>query len=596
MTIGGNPFAARLETDGAAYRYFPVASIEGSEALPYALKVLLENVLRKAEDPESTRELARRIVEAGLAGTVGDEVEFSPARVLFQDFTGVPVFVDFAVMREACVALGGDPKKINPQIPCDLVIDHSVIADERGMRRRPRGEHGIGVRTQPRTLRLSEVGSGVVRERAHRAAGSGHLPSAATSSTSRAWSCVRLKTRRRPTTSFQPVYFDTLVGSDSHTPTANGIGVLGWGVGGIEAEAAALGQPITTLVPRVVGVRLTGALQPGVTAMDVALAFAQTLRAKGVVGCFVECFGEGLASLTATQRTCISNMTPEYGCTCTLFPVDGRTLEYLRLTGKDAEQVALVEAYAKAQGFWHDLDAPERTYADVVELDLSTVTRSIAGPSRPHDRIGLCEAQERFHAVCAERGLDLTREVHVQVDETGVRAHARGLGHRGGDQLHDCDGSVHDGCGWFGGTQRGGARAASPPLGEDHPRAGQPCHGAAVGAGGAHGRSAPAGIPYVRFRLHELHRQFRARAGHPASGGERHRTGERPFRQPQLRRPHFARRGAELPGCAGRGGGLCAGRHHGRGPGARRAWPRRTGPAGAPGRHLALRRARWPRW
>ena len=151
------------------------------------------------------------------------------------------------------------------------------------------------------------------------------------------------------------VYFDTLVGSDSHTPTANGIGVLGWGVGGIEAEAAALGQPITTLVPRVVGVRLTGALQPGVTAMDVALALAQTLRAKGVVGCFVECFGEGLASLTATQRTCISNMTPVYGCTCTLFPVYGRTLEYLRLTGKDAEQVALVEAYAKAQGFWHDL-------------------------------------------------------------------------------------------------------------------------------------------------------------------------------------------------------------------------------------------------
>ena len=415
MTIGGNPFAARLETDGAAYRYFPVASIEGSEALPYALKVLLENVLRKAEDPESARELARRIVEAGLAGTVGDEVEFSPARVLFQDFTGVPVFVDFAVMREACVALGGDPKKINPQIPCDLVIDHSVIADEAGCagaleanmalefeRNRERYDFLKWAQESFENVRIVPPGAGICHQ-----LNIEHFASVVM----RAPQDTEAADDELPT-----VYFDTLVGSDSHTPTANGIGVLGWGVGGIEAEAAALGQPITTLVPRVVGVRLTGALQPGVTAMDVALAFAQTLRAKGVVGCFVECFGEGLASLTATQRTCISNMTPEYGCTCTLFPVDGRTLEYLRLTGKDTEQVALVEAYAKAQGFWHDLDAPERTYADVVELDLSTVTRSIAGPSRPHDRIGLCEAQERFHAVCAERGLDLTREVHVQVD------------------------------------------------------------------------------------------------------------------------------------------------------------------------------------
>ncbi len=215
-------------------------------------------------------------------------------------------------------------------------------------------------------------------------------------------------------------YFDTLVGTDSHTPTANGIGVLGWGVGGIEAEAAALGQPITTLVPKVVGVRLTGELGEGVCAMDVALTFAQILRSKGVVGCFVECFGPGLASLSATQRTCISNMTPEYGSTCTLFPVDDQTLAYLRLTGRSDEQVALVEAYAKAQGFWNDPAAPARTYAEIIEFDLGAVQRSIAGPSRPHDRIPLAEAQERFRAVCAERGLDLQQ--HVTVDLGGEAA------------------------------------------------------------------------------------------------------------------------------------------------------------------------------
>ena len=210
-------------------------------------------------------------------------------------------------------------------------------------------------------------------------------------------------------------YFDTLVGTDSHTPTANGIGVLGWGVGGIEAEAAALGQPITTLVPRVVGVRLTGELSEGVAAMDVALTFAQMLREKGVVGSFVECFGPGLASLNATQRTCISNMTPEYGSTCTLFPVDGQTLDYLRLTGRSEEQVALVEAYAKAQGFWNDPEAPERIYAEVVELDLGEVERSLAGPSRPHDRIPLAGAQKRFQAVCAERGLDDGARARVEL-------------------------------------------------------------------------------------------------------------------------------------------------------------------------------------
>ncbi len=405
-----NRFAAELSVGNTTYRYYPVSAIPGTETLPYALTVLLENVLRNVQDQQVAEELAHRIVEAGRSGAVGDEVEFSPARVLFQDFTGVPVFVDFAVMREACAQLGGDPTKINPQIPCDLVIDHSVIADVSGCasaleqnmelefeRNKERYEFLKWAQESFKNVRIVPPGAGIchqlnIEQFAH----------------------VVMTSHDD---AHQPVaYFDTLVGTDSHTPTANGIGVLGWGVGGIEAEAAALGQPITTLVPKVVGVRLKGQLSEGVAAMDVALAFAQMLRAKGVVGCFVECFGEGLEHLSATQRACISNMTPEYGSTCTLFPVDDQTLTYLRMTGRSEEHVALVEAYAKAQGFWNDPTAPERTYADVLELDLSTVERAIAGPSRPHDRIPLAGAHDRFQAICDERGLDLTKTVPVDVN------------------------------------------------------------------------------------------------------------------------------------------------------------------------------------
>ena len=410
MTQENSPFASTLAVDGASYTYYPVSAVAGSEELPYALTVLLENVLRNADTPQDAEELATRIVEAGRAGTVGSEIEFSPSRVLFQDFTGVPVFVDFAVMREACAQLGGDPTKINPQIPCDLVIDHSVIADVAGCagalqqnmdlefsRNKERYDFLKWSQESFENVRIVPPGAGIchqlnIEQFAHVAM----TAEGASGET--------------------VAYFDTLVGTDSHTPTANGIGVLGWGVGGIEAEAAALGQPITTLVPKVVGVRLVGELGEGVMAMDVALAFAQMLRAKGVVGCFVECFGPGLASLSATQRTCISNMTPEYGSTCTLFPVDDQTLAYLRLTGRSDEQVALVEAYAKAQGFWNDPAAPTRTYAEVIEFDLGAVECSIAGPSRPHDRIPLAEAQERFRAVCDERGLDLEHRVAVEVE------------------------------------------------------------------------------------------------------------------------------------------------------------------------------------
>ncbi|MDR2715581.1 MAG: aconitate hydratase [Coriobacteriaceae bacterium] len=433
----GNDMQKTLKAQGRDYRYYPVLSVAGAERLPFALLVLLENVLRCAESAEEALRFAEAIVEAGSAGRTGDEIPYSPARVLLQDFTGVPVFVDFAVMREAMAALGKDPAKVNPQIPCDLVIDHSIIADFAGdpqaleknlalefERNSERYTFLKWAQKSFENVRIVPSGGGICHQinveefsqvvmvgddKTEAADGSaGSSGSAADGSSASAGS----------SNSAGLAYFDTVVGTDSHTTTANGIGVLSWGVGGIEAEAAALGQPITTLVPPVIGVKLTGALAEGVSAMDVALTFAQMLRAKGVVGAFVECFGPGLDALSATQRACIANMTPEYGCTCTLFPVDGQTLDYLRLTGRSPEQVALVEAYAKAQGFWNDPAAPPRVYAEVMELDLATVEPSLAGPSRPHDRFAWGGAKQRFAEICAERGLTRGDTVTAHIGNT----------------------------------------------------------------------------------------------------------------------------------------------------------------------------------
>lgn len=399
--------SAQLAVGDETFTYYPIASIAGSEKLPFSLKVLLENVLRCAESSAEASSLANRIIEAGLAGSVGEELTYNPARVLLQDFTGVPVFVDFAVMREAMAVLGGDPAKVNPQIPCDLVIDHSVIADEAGCagaldknmelefeRNGERYNFLKWAQGSFENVRIVPPGAGICHQ-----------------INVEEFSQVAMVGEQNGE---KTVYFDTVVGTDSHTTTANGIGVLSWGVGGIEAEAAALGQPITTLVPKVIGIELTGALPEGTSAMDLALVFAHMLRARGVVGSFVECFGPGLESLTATQRACVANMTPEYGCTCTLFPVDQQTLDYLRVTGREEQQIALVESYAKAQGFWNDPSAEDRVYAEVISLDLSTIKRNLAGPSRPHDLIVAEDAQSAFRSVCADRGLSLDKVVSIE--------------------------------------------------------------------------------------------------------------------------------------------------------------------------------------
>ncbi len=400
-------FRSTLDVNGKEYAFYPVSQVAGHGRLPYSLKVVLENVLRNVDGADAAS-MAQRIVAAADAKDAGDEVEFMPARVLYQDLTGVPVFVDFAVMREAFAKIGGDPARINPNIPCDLVIDHSVIADVAGTadafaqntraefaRNRERYEFFKWAQSSFKNVRIVPPEQGICHQ-------------------------LNIECFANVVTSTHAegadvAYFDTLVGTDSHTPTANGIGVLGWGVGGIEAEAAALGQPITTLVPKVIGIRLTGELQPGVAAMDVALAFAELLRAKGVVGCFVECFGPGVSALSAQQRAAISNMTPEYGSTCTLFPADERTLEFLRICGRTEDQVRLVEAYAQAQGFWNTDGADGRQYADVIELDLSSIRPSVSGPSRPHDRMDLGRVHDRFCQLCEERGLERTPHT-VQMD------------------------------------------------------------------------------------------------------------------------------------------------------------------------------------
>ncbi|MEY9776216.1 aconitate hydratase [Arthrobacter sp. MW3 TE3886] len=378
----------KLNVAGSEYEIFRLNSVEGAENLPFSLKVLLENLLRTEDGANITADHVRALAGWDPSAEPDTEIQFTPARVIMQDFTGVPCVVDLATMREAVKELGGDPKRVNPLAPAEMVIDHSVQIDafgnsgalERNMEieYQRNGERYQFLRwgqTAFDDFKVVPPGTGIVHQ-----VNIEYL--ARTVMTREVDGVVR-------------AYPDTCVGTDSHTTMVNGLGVLGWGVGGIEAEAAMLGQPVSMLIPRVVGFKLTGSIPAGATATDVVLTITEQLRQHGVVGKFVEFYGEGVAAVPLANRATIGNMSPEFGSTAAMFPIDDVTLDYLRLTGRSDENVALVESYAKEQGLWHD-PSREIKFSEYLELDLSTVVPSISGPKRPQDRIILTESKAQF--------------------------------------------------------------------------------------------------------------------------------------------------------------------------------------------------------
>ena len=409
-----NSFQSRshLEVGDDTFEIYRVDAVEGHETLPFSLKVLLENLLRTEDGANITRDQISALGSWDEKAEPSTEIQFTPARVVLQDFTGVPCIVDLATMREAIVDLGGDPNKVNPLSPAELVIDHSVIADLFGkpdsFERNVEIEYGRnGERYQFlrwgqnafNNFKVVPPGTGIVHQ-------------------------VNIENLAKVTytkggTGAVQAFPDTCVGTDSHTTMVNGLGILGWGVGGIEAEAAMLGQPVSMLIPRVVGFKLTGAIPTGVTATDVVLTITQMLREHGVVGKFVEFYGSGVTQVPLANRATIGNMSPEFGSTAAMFPIDQVTLDYLSLTGRSVEQIALVEAYSKEQGLWHN-PAIEPRYSEFMVLDLSTVVPSIAGPRRPQDRIELSGAKEKFHSDLEDYLSAETTRGAVSVNSEGV--------------------------------------------------------------------------------------------------------------------------------------------------------------------------------
>ncbi len=397
LTVGENSYDI--------YKIVGVPGLENAKNLPFSLKVLLENLIRTEDGANITEAHIRALADWDPTADPNVEIQFTPARVIMQDFTGVPCVVDLATMREAMADLGGDPDKINPLAPAEMVIDHSVIADvfgradafERNVdleyeRNRERYQFLRWGQTAFDEFKVVPPGTGIVHQ-----VNIEHL--------------ARVVMYRGGI-----AYPDSCVGTDSHTTMVNGIGVLGWGVGGIEAEAAMLGQPVSMLIPRVVGFKLTGEIPPGTTATDVVLTITEKLRKHGVVGKFVEFYGAGVGAVPLANRATIGNMSPEFGSTAAMFPIDEETTKYLRLTGRPEEQVALVEAYAKAQGLWHDAEH-EPVFSEYLELDLSTVVPSIAGPKRPQDRIELSDAKGSFRKAIHDY-VDLNADTpHTNVDE-----------------------------------------------------------------------------------------------------------------------------------------------------------------------------------
>ena len=586
-----------LKVGDNSYEVYRLDAVEGSETLPYSLKVLLENLLRTEDGANITADHIRALGAWDENADPDTEIQFTPARVLMQDFTGVPCIVDLATMREAVADLGGDPAKINPLSPAEMVIDHSVIIDVFG--RADAFERNVEIEYQRngeryQFLRWGQTafedfkvvppGTGIVHQ-------------------------VNIEHLARTVMVRDGVaYPDTCVGTDSHTTMVNGLGVLGWGVGGIEAEAAMLGQPVSMLIPRVVGFKLSGSIPAGATATDVVLTITEQLRAHGVVGKFVEFYGEGVSAVPLANRATIGNMSPEFGSTCAIFPIDDVTLEYLRLTGRSDESVALVEAYAKEQGMWLHAgpDQPEARYSERLELDLSTVVPSIAGPKRPQDRIALTDAKESFRKVLptyvahheGDAGVassfpasDPSPQGSTDGTNGGDKPESEGNGSdrpskkvtvttaegasfeidhgivvdRLDHQLHQHLQPVGDDGGRHAGQERRRPRPDGGPVGQDVDGAGLQGRLRLLREGRHVALPREARLPPGRLRLHHLHRQLRSAVRRDLRGHQRERPRRRlgALGQPQLRGPDQPRREDELPRVAAAGHRLRPGRHDG---------------------------------
>ncbi len=408
-----------LDVGGKAYAYYSLeaaaAALGDISRLPYSMKVLFENLLRFEDGSTVKVDDLRAMVAWGETRKSTHEINYRPARVLMQDFTGVPCVVDLAAMRDAMTKLGGDPQKINPQVPVDLVIDHSVMVDEFGTPMAFEDNMDLEYARNIERYEFLRWGSSALKGFRVVPPGTGICHQVNLEYLAQAvWTS-------EDTSGATIAYPDTVVGTDSHTTMINGLGVLGWGVGGIEAEAAMLGQPVSMLIPEVVGFKMHGAMSEGITATDLVLTVTQMLRAKGVVGRFVEFYGPGLDALTLADRATIANMAPEYGATCGFFPIDEATLDYMRLSGRDADRIALVEAYCRAQGLWRDADSVDPVFTDSLELDLGTVLPSLAGPRRPQDKVLLSDAKPAFEGELSGG--------YKQAARMGERVEVEGLGH-----------------------------------------------------------------------------------------------------------------------------------------------------------------------
>ncbi|MCX6450257.1 MAG: aconitate hydratase AcnA [Actinobacteria bacterium] len=411
--VSKNSFDAKatLEVAGTKYEIFDISKLPAANSLPFSLKVLLENLLRTEDGANITAAQITALANWNPDSEPDTEIQFTPARVIMQDFTGVPCVVDLATMREAIVDLGGDPSKVNPLAPAELVIDHSVIADKFGTKTSFEENTDIEYERNQERYRFLRWGQSAFDEFKVVPPGTGIVHQVNIEYLARV-------VMTRTVDGALRAYPDTVVGTDSHTTMVNGLGVLGWGVGGIEAEAALLGQPVSMLIPRVVGFKLNGQLPVGTTATDLVLTITEMLRKHGVVGKFVEFYGPGVSALPMANRTTIGNMSPEYGSTCAIFPIDEETIRYLSLTGRSADQLALVEQYAKKVGLWHNPEISPR-FSENLELELSTIVPSIAGPKRPQDRISLSDAKKSYEKVSPSYFSDKTSNASIPVSVNG---------------------------------------------------------------------------------------------------------------------------------------------------------------------------------